>query len=140
MSRGRGIASGVLRSSPKPEKRSPFCIRRGIEIFFVCFLHTDGQNVFFYQTAGRRPPHLTGRRVDTVILGWVGGPNERAPFRFMTKSLVLSTDVCSGLAISPLRVKQFAELSQAYLGSTNAREMRMGSETGEKMIYTYCDK
>ena len=35
-----------------------------------------------YQTPGRRPPPITGRFVNTVIRGWVGAPNERAPFRF----------------------------------------------------------
>ena len=32
-SRGREVARGVLRSSPKPEKRPPFCHRRRIENF-----------------------------------------------------------------------------------------------------------
>ena len=32
-------------------------------------------------TAARRPPHITGLRVNTVPLEWVGVPNERAPFR-----------------------------------------------------------
>ena len=32
-SRGREVARGVLRSSPKPERRPIFCHRRGIEIF-----------------------------------------------------------------------------------------------------------
>ena len=35
----------------------------------------------FSQTLGRRPTHITGRRVNTVSLGWVGATNERAPFR-----------------------------------------------------------
>ena len=37
---------------------------------------------YFSQTPGRRPPHITGLRVNSVTLGWVGAPNERAPFRF----------------------------------------------------------
>ena len=34
------------------------------------------------QTSGQRSPHITGRRVNTVTRGWVGTPDERAPFRF----------------------------------------------------------
>ena len=34
------------------------------------------------QTPGRRPPRITARFVNTVTRGWVGAPNERAPFRF----------------------------------------------------------
>ena len=36
----------------------------------------------FYQTPGRRPPRITGRFVKAVTRGWVGAPNERAPFIF----------------------------------------------------------
>ena len=32
-------------------------------------------------TPGRRPPHVTDFRVNSVTLGWVGAPKERAPFR-----------------------------------------------------------
>ena len=35
----------------------------------------------FSQTPGRCPPHITGFRVNSVTLGWVGAPNERAPLR-----------------------------------------------------------
>ena len=49
--------------------------------FVVCFLHTSGQ-MFLYQTPGRRPPHITGRVVNTATRGWVGVPNARAPFIF----------------------------------------------------------
>ena len=59
LSRWRDVAGGVLRSSPKPEKRSIFCHVRGIENFVVCFLHTSGQ-IFFYQTPSRHPPHIPG--------------------------------------------------------------------------------
>ena len=34
-----------------------------------------------YHTPGQRPPHITGHRVNTVTLGWVGAPSERTPFR-----------------------------------------------------------
>ena len=37
--------------------------------------------MFFSQTPGRRPPYITGLRVNSVTLGWVGAPNERAPLR-----------------------------------------------------------
>ena len=35
----------------------------------------------FSQTPGRRPPRITGLRVNTVTLEWVGASNERAPFK-----------------------------------------------------------
>ena len=35
----------------------------------------------FPQTTGRRLPHITGLRVNSVTLGWVGAPNERALFK-----------------------------------------------------------
>ena len=38
--RGQEVARGVLHSSPRPEKGSIFCHRRGIDLVFVlCFLH-----------------------------------------------------------------------------------------------------
>ena len=80
-SRGREVARGVLRSSPKPEKMSIFCHRRGIEIFCCLFLHSSAQ-MCWYQTPGQCPPRITCRGVNTVTRGWVGAPNERAPFRF----------------------------------------------------------
>ena len=39
-------------------------------LFVICFLCTSGQ-MFFSQTPSRRPPHFTGRRVNTVSLGWL---------------------------------------------------------------------
>ena len=78
---GERFARGVLRSSPKPEKRSIFRHRTEIENFVVCFLNTSAQ-MCLYRTPGRRLPHITGRRVNTVTRGWVGAPNECAPFRF----------------------------------------------------------
>ena len=35
----------------------------------------------FSQTPGRRPPYITGLRVKSVTLGWVGAPDEHAPLR-----------------------------------------------------------
>ena len=80
-SRGREVPRGVGRSSPRPEKSSIFCDRRGIETFVGCFLHSIAQ-MCLYQTPGPRPPRITGRIVNTVTRGWVGAPNERAPFTF----------------------------------------------------------
>ena len=75
----------------------------------VFYIHASGQ-MFVYQTPGRRPPHITGVRVNSVTLGWVGATYERATFRFITQSLVLSIDVCRGLGISPVRSRHFAEI------------------------------
>ena len=64
--------------------------------------------MFSSQTPGRRPPHITGRRVNTAVtLGWVGAPNGRIPFRFYDAVVGLAIDVCRGPGISPLRIKQF---------------------------------
>ena len=80
-SRGREVARGVLRSSPKPEKWPILCHRTGIEKFGHCFLHSSAY-MCLYQTPGRRLPPITGRFVNTVTRGWVGAPSERAPLRF----------------------------------------------------------
>ena len=79
-SRGREVARGVLRSSPKPEKEVFFANGEGSRIFVACFLHNSAQ-MRLYQTPVRRPPRIIGRFVNTVTRGWVGAPNERAPFR-----------------------------------------------------------
>ena len=81
-SRGREVARGVLRSSPKPEEKAYFfAIGEGLRIFVACFLHSSAQ-MCLYQTPGRRPPPITGRFENTVTRGWVGAPNERNPLRF----------------------------------------------------------
>ena len=49
--------------------------------------------MFFSQTPGRRPPRITGRRVNTVSLGWVGARNERAPFR-VHDAVICLVDQC----------------------------------------------
>ena len=77
---------------PNLKKRSIFCHQRGIKIFFTCFLHSSTR-MCFYQTSGRRPPRITGRLVNTVIRGWVGAPNERAPFIFHS-AVVIFVDRC----------------------------------------------
>ena len=50
-------------------------------IFVACFLHSSAQ-MWLYQTPSRCPPPITGRFANTVTRGWVGAPNDRAPFRF----------------------------------------------------------
>ena len=45
-SRGREVARGVLRSSPKPEKRPIFCHRRRMENFCRLFSTQQRPNVF----------------------------------------------------------------------------------------------
>jgi len=79
-SRGREVARDVLRSLPKPEKSPFFAIGDGSRFLVICFVHTSGQ-MLFSQTPGRHPPYITGLRVNSVTLGCVGAPNERAPFR-----------------------------------------------------------
>ena len=71
-SRRRGVARGVIRSSPKPGEGLVFAIGEGSRNFVVCFPHTRGQ-MFLYQTPGRRPPRITGRIVNTV---WPKGGSE----------------------------------------------------------------
>ena len=58
-----------------------FAIGEGSRIFVACLLHSSAK-MCLYQTSGRRPPPITGRFVNTVIRGWVGAPNGRAPVRF----------------------------------------------------------
>ena len=51
------------------------------DFFVIRFLYASGQMFFLRRLAGAR--HIiTGLRVSSVTLGWVGAPNERAPFRF----------------------------------------------------------
>ena len=69
----------------------------------ACFLHSS-THMCLKQTPGRRPTRITGRFVNTVTRGWVGAPNDRAPFRFHAAVVGLSIDVCRGLGISPLRI------------------------------------
>ena len=114
------VARGVLRSSPRPERMSVFCHRRGIELFVACFLHSSAQ-MCLYQTPGRRPPRITGRFVNVMSKGWVGVPNERAPFRFHGAVVGLSINVCRGLGISPLRINIWLNFSPADLGPTSAQ-------------------
>ena len=66
---------------PNLKKGLFFAIGEGSRNFASCFLHSSAQ-MCLYQTPGRRPTIITGRFVNTVTRGWVGAPNEHAPFRF----------------------------------------------------------
>ena len=79
--KGREVARGVLRSSPKPGKMSIFCHRRGIENFCRLFSTQQRPNVF---VSDARPAHTTYHRsfCEHCDQRWVGAPNEHAPFRF----------------------------------------------------------
>ena len=90
-------------------------------MFYACFLHSSAQ-MCLYQMPGRRPPRITGRFVNTVTRGWVGAPNERAPFRFHGAVVGFVDLVCRGLGISPLRIKFWLSLFQADLGPTSAQD------------------
>ena len=80
-STGREVARGVLRSSRKPEKK--VFLPSESDRDFLSVFYTLLIAAIFCETPGRRPPHITGRRVNTVTLEWVGAPNERALFRFL---------------------------------------------------------
>ena len=62
---------------PSLKKCLIFAIGAESRFLVVCFLYTSGQ-MFFSQTPGRCPPHITGLCVNSVTLGWAGAPNERA--------------------------------------------------------------
>ena len=53
-------------------------IGKGSTFLLICFLYASGQT-FFSKTPGRRPPHITGRGVNSVTLGWVGAPKRARP-------------------------------------------------------------
>ena len=58
---------------------------RGIDRFLSSVFYTPVDRLS-YQTPGRRPPRVTGRVMNTVTKGWVGAPNDRAPFRIHESS------------------------------------------------------
>ena len=106
---------------PNAKKGLFFAIGEESRFFVVCSLHTRGQ-MFLYQTPGQGPPRITGSFVNTLTRGLVGAPNERAPFR-IHDAVVGFVDRClSGLGISPLRIKDSADFSQADLGPTSAQD------------------
>ena len=106
---------------PNLKKGVFFPIGEGSSIFVACFLHSSAQ-MRLYQTSGRRPPPITSRFANTVTRGWVGAPNERAPFRFHG-AVVGFVDRClsrtRNLAASN---KHLAEFSQADLGLRSAQD------------------
>ena len=120
-SRGREVARGVQRSSPKPEE-GLFCHRRGIENFCRLFSTRQSPNVF---VSDAWPALATYHR--SFCEHWPEGGSELlsgAPRSdFMAQSLVLSLDVCPGLGISPLRTNIWLSFSQADLGPTSAQEL-----------------
>ena len=79
--RGEKLPAASYALLPNLKKGLFFAIGEGSRIFVACFLHSSAQ-MCLCQTPGRRPPPITGRFVNTVTRGWVGAPNERAPFRF----------------------------------------------------------
>ena len=85
--RGKRLPAASYALLPKLTKGPTFAIGEGSRNFLVCFLYTSGQMVW-YQTPGPRPPHITGRVVNTVTRGWGGVPNERVPFRFLNSMSV----------------------------------------------------
>ena len=73
------VASYAL---PPNLKTGLFYAIGGGSIFFPPVFYTAAPKCVCIKTPGRRPPRITGRFVNTVTRGWVGAPNERAPFRF----------------------------------------------------------
>ena len=63
---------------PNPTNAYFSAIGDGSRFFVICYLKNSGQ-MFSFQTPGRRPPYITGLRVNFVTLRSVGAPNERAP-------------------------------------------------------------
>ena len=90
--------------------------------FVVYFLHASGQ-MFFCQTPGQRPPHITGRRVNTVTRGWIGALDERAPFRIHDAAVGV-VDRCLSRTRNFVALNQTYRLSfsQAFLAPTSAQE------------------
>ena len=80
-SRGREVTRGVQRSLPNLKNGLFLAIGEVSRILVACFLHSSA-HICLYQTLGRRPPHITGRFVNTVTRGWVRAPDGRAPSRF----------------------------------------------------------
>ena len=88
-------------------------------VFYL--VHSSAQ-MRLYQTPGRRPPPITGRFVNTVTRGWVGAPNERAPFRFHG-AVVGFVDRCLSRTRNLATSNIWLSVSQADLGSRLAQEV-----------------
>ena len=119
-SRGREVARGIVRSSPRPETSSIFCHQRGIETLVSCFIHSSAQ-MCSYQTPGPRPPRITGRAVNAVTRGWVGVPNERAPLTFHG-AVVGFVHRCLSRTRNLTESNLWLTFSQAELGPTSAHD------------------
>ena len=78
---GKKLPAASYALLPNLKKKAIFAIGERSIIFVAGFLHNSAQ-MCLYRTPGRRPPPIIGRFVNTVTRGWVGAPNERAPFRF----------------------------------------------------------
>ena len=65
---GKRLPSASYALVPNLRKGLFFAVGEGSIMFAVCFLHNSGR-MFLYQTPGRRPPHITGRRVNALTLG-----------------------------------------------------------------------
>ena len=100
------------------KKNSILAMREGSRFFSFYFLHISAQ-MCFYQTPGRRPTRITGRVVNTATRGWVGAPNDHAPFR-LHDAIVGFVDRC----VSRTRILAASKLSfsPADLGPTSAQE------------------
>ena len=109
----RGLGGGKLPSAsyalfPNLKKDQFFAIGEGPIIIVACFLHNSDQ-MCLYLTPGRRPPPITRRFVNTVTKGWVGAPNERAPFRFHGAVVVFVDRCLSRTRNLPASNKHLAE-------------------------------
>ena len=78
---GKKLPAASCALLPNLKRGQFFAVGEGSRNFVACFLHSSAQ-MCLYQTPGRCPPPITGRFVNTVTRGWVGAPNDRAPFIF----------------------------------------------------------
>ena len=85
-------------------KKGLFYIGEGSRIIVACFLHSSAE-ICLYQTPGQRPTPITGRFVNTVTRGWVGAPNERAPFRFHAAVV----DFCRSISVQDSKSRRFEQ-------------------------------
>ena len=97
---------------PNPPKCLFFAIGDGSRFFVICFLRTSGQ-LFFSQTPGRRPPYITGLRVNSVTLGWFGAPNERAPLRAHDSTAVFAVRCLTSTPIADQGLGGFMNIALA---------------------------
>ena len=91
-----------------------FAIGDGSRFLVICFLYTGGQ------TPGRRPPYTTGLRVNSVALGWVGAPNERAPLRVHDADAVFSTRCLTRTRIADQGLGGFMNIALASPAQMNS--------------------